>query len=65
MDSKKSKIEITKDNRKKADIIIKKGGFLEFNRNMVIRMDDEEFDNPCKASQILMVKLKRDNNVDM
>lgn len=63
MENKKATVEFTKDNRRKADIVINKAGFIEFSKDVVIRIEDEEFDNPSKPTKLFKIKVRRDNNV--
>lgn len=64
MGNRKHNVEVTKDNRRKADIIIHKAGFIEFTKDVVVRIEDEEFDNPRAATKVFLLKIGRDNIVE-
>lgn len=54
-----AKIIITKDSRKKCDIIVGKGGVITNggNKNIVVRIDDDD-DKPCKFTRGLIMKVQ-------
>lgn len=62
--SKKAKVTIISDSRKKADVVIEKGGFLTFNSDTVVRIDDDD-DHPCKATKLLLLKIRGSRNNDV
>lgn len=53
------KIIITKDSRKKCDLIIGKAGIISngSGKNLVVRLDDDD-KNPCKATRIILGKIQ-------
>ena len=52
------KIIITKDGRKKADLVIKESGKIEFAKDTIV-INDECAD--CKAKDLFLLKMKAGN----
>lgn len=53
-----SKVTITKDSRKKADVIVDANtGNITFSKDVIVRTDGND-DNPCKAAKIVLMKIK-------
>jgi alcohol dehydrogenase class IV len=53
-----AKVIITKDSRKKCDLIIGVGGVITTDsvKNIVVRVDDND-ENPCRATLIVIDKI--------
>ena len=53
-----AKVTITKDSRKKADVILNNtNGTIEFSKDVIVRVDGDD-DSPCKAAKLILAKIK-------
>lgn len=63
--AKKNKIVITNDGRRKADVIIGKGGNITFTKDTVVLIDDENVDAGSeKIVELLKVRIKMGSKKD-
>jgi len=59
-----AKVTVTKDSRKKADMIINNdNGIITFTKDIVVRMDGND-KNPCKAAKMILGKIEAGKDKD-